>query len=377
MSRVTDLIAASGKSVEEVGLTAGIARERLSAIMGGVAPTMAELRAIGRAIGCKLSAFTRDVEPEKARLEFRAVVKRTSQESAPASAVDLLSARIAHVLELMPHSRKASLAWLDLFQGSHLSAEDAERDAQTFRSAFFGDDQMGPLMALPEILADVLDVLLFVCPELQIDGASAIKEDVAFVFLAPRSFTPRMLFTMAHEVGHLVAHHERGETSMFIDVSADLGAGQTTANKREQFAHRFASTLLLPAQSVGLSLQRFRTSFNYASGPVGDIEVLFLARLFGVSFGVAAQRCEDLDLLERGGARSLHEKLNKSHGSPEKRADEIGLPPRADFTIPRLPSSLLRAAISQIREGEASVGRVAGLLQMQIRDIMAANALPS
>lgn len=377
MSKISDFISASGKSIDEIGQISDLTTERLSAIIAGAGTTMGELRALAGALGVKPSAFAREAAPERAKLEFRAVLKNKAENDAPASAVDTLSVRIAHALELMPRRLGQCLAWRRVFGKDHTTPLDAERDARLFRTEFLGGDQLGPVTSLPEIAADRLAILVFVCAELKIDGASAVMNDAAFVFLAPRTFTPRMLFTLAHEVGHLIAHHEDGKSSMFVDVSVEFEDMKTPKSEREKFAHRFASALLLPDQGVGIALQRFRDSFGNQGGPLGDIEVLFLARLFGVSFQVAAQRCEDLALMPTGGARSLYDHLKKSHKSPEKRADEIGLPPRAEILFPPVPAELLRAAVGQIRDGNVSIGRAAGLLQMQIRDILATNAQSS
>jgi Zn-dependent peptidase ImmA (M78 family) len=377
MKRISDFISASGKSTDEISQKSGLATDRIDAIMAGASTTMSELRALARALGVKPSAFALDPAPEKAKLEFRALLKKTSQTDAPPADVDMLSVRIAHALELMPRPLSRTLAWRNVFEADHVTAADAERDASRFRAEFFGGDQLGPFMTLPQVAAETLEILVFVCADLKIDGASAVVDDAAFVFLGPRTFMPRMLFTLAHEIGHLIAHHQSGQSSIFVDVSSESEDMKGPKGQREKFAHRFASALLLPHQSIGMTLQRFRGSFGNQGGQLGDIEVLFLARLFGVSFQVAAQRCEDLALLPVGGGRSLYEHIQKTHKSPERRADDIGLPPRAALEFPPVPVGLLRAAIRQIHDGNVSIGRAAGLLQMQIGDIMAANALPS
>jgi Zn-dependent peptidase ImmA (M78 family) len=178
-----------------------------------------------------------------------------------------------------------------------------------------------------------------------------------------------MLFTLAHEIGHLIAHSEESEFAV-IDEEIDW---QTT-NARERYANAFASALLLPPSGVGTALQTFRKMYDVKSDAVGDLEILFLARIYGVSFQVAAQRCEVLDLLPRGSAFSLHEKLTKEHGSPEKRADEVGLPPRPKLEFPAAPEMLVREAVKSIREGRVSLGRAASTLGMSLSALVEANA---
>lgn len=110
------------------------------------------------------------------------------------------------------------------------------------------------------------------------------------------------------------------------------------------------------------------------SGSLGDIEILYLSRIFGVSFEVAARRCEDLQLLPNGGARSLYEWLVKEHGSPEKRADGLGLPVRPDIEFANVPSELIDVAIDKIRTGELSIGKASSMLRMTIPQLYDYNA---
>jgi hypothetical protein len=81
-----------------------------------------------------------------------------------------------------------------------------------------------------------------------------------------------------------------------------------------------------------------------------------------------------LGLLPKGGAISLNEALKKKYGSPEKRAEAAGLPPRPEVRFPRLPPRLLRAAVEKVRSGEISVGKASSILGLSIADVLAVNA---
>jgi Zn-dependent peptidase ImmA (M78 family) len=197
---------------------------------------------------------------------------------------------------------------------------------------------------------------------------------VPFVFVSAQ-FPPRMLFTLAHECGHLVAHHNPTESFAVIDESTDA-EGPSSPNKanEERYAGAFASALLMPRASVGIALKKIREAAKITQDALGDLEIGYLARIFGVSFWAAARRCEDLALLPRGGAASLNEKLVKEYESAEKRAEQAGLPPRQEVKFPPVPQTLLAAAIERVRSGELSVGRAASILGLSIGDLMAANA---
>jgi len=129
----------------------------------------------------------------------------------------------------------------------------------------------------------------------------------------------------------------------------------------------------MPGPGLGIALQKIREIYEIKNDFVGDIEVSLLSRIFGVSFIAAARRCEDLRLLPRGGAESLNERLSKEFGSPEKRANEVGLPPRPKIDFPIVPRQLLSAAIRQIRSGTISIGRAASMLGLSISELMLAN----
>src|SRR5439155_10338864 len=126
--------------------------------------------------------------------------------------------------------------------------------------------------------------------------------------------------------------------------------------------------LILARGVVGIALKKIKEVGKLASDNIGDVEILYLSRIFGVSFQAAAVRCEDLSLLPRGGAISIYEKLVKEHGSPEKRAAEINLPPRPKIEFPAIPRHLLDAAIRKVQTGEMSIGRASAALNLSIAD---------
>jgi Zn-dependent peptidase ImmA (M78 family) len=207
---------------------------------------------------------------------------------------------------------------------------------------------------------------------MEAEGASALVEQYAFIFLAPRRFQPRMLFTLAHEIGHLLArHHERDKGFATYDREGDIGTWISSRRRAEMFADGFATALLLPRDAVARVLRKVRDMYAL-TGPLGDIEINYLARFFGVSFEVAGRRCEALDLLPKYGARVLYEHLVKSHTNPERRADEVGLPPRAKIQF-SVSTHLLTAARQKLREGVVSIGNVAEALHLPLESLFAAN----
>ena len=180
-----------------------------------------------------------------------------------------------------------------------------------------------------------------------------------------------MLFTLAHELGHLVALRPVPEDRVVLDVASDIERLHPATLRQERFADSFATCLLLPRRGVGIALKQIRALTKAEGDALGDVELLYLARIFSVSFEVAARRCEDLGLLPPGGAFSLYAAIRRQFGSPERRADSLGLPPRGEIEFPILPPRLLDEAIKRINEGSISIGRASMALNLSIPDIVA------
>lgn len=363
----------AGLSAEAVAQKAGLSLDRMQTILRGEDFSLEELQKIANALKIRASEFLHNpAEQDKAELLFRRSIRQKDSPKFGAS-IHAFSRQIANTFFLTA-SLLGNLRWLYRFPKSLTTYEGAAQYAALFRRHYFGDDQVSPMLNFPTIISRDLGVFLFVVPDQAFDGASAIFSGQAFIFLAPRKFRPRMLFTLAHELGHLIGQHHEQADFATLDEAEHVGTIRKQGKLIEQYADAFASNLLLPEAGVAVALRKIKQFHRLSTEQIGDIELLYLARIFGVSFEVAARRCEDLTLLPPGGARSLYQKIVKEHGSPEKRADEEGLPPRAEIELPSVPPQLLEAAVERIRAGHLSVGRASVLLRVSIQDLYAANA---
>ncbi len=364
MTQVRERIDASGLSLDTISKISGIAGERLTAFQQGQEPSLAELRRLAEALGLTIADFLPDTEPEhRVKLLFRQTATKRPKADVP----DVFSKRVAQALEVLS-SDSAAVPWVSQ-KVDQAEAENAEKKATAFRERFFERDQRSPLLSLPNIASSDMGIVLYLIDHAEVEGASAIVSGQPFIFLARRTFKPRMLFTLAHELGHLLARQSEGGELAFIDLKADVQQLRPRRRKAEGFADEFASCLLLPAAGVGAALKRIKELTKADPNQVGDIELLYLARFFGVSFDVAAYRCERLNLLPSGGAYSLHEHLSK-RGGPEKYAEELGLPPRPDIKFPTISPRLLHDSIENIRRGRLSIGKVSAILNLSIPDIL-------
>lgn len=116
---------------------------------------------------------------------------------------------------------------------------------------------------------------------------------------------------------------------------------------------QFSMYLLAPDSAFISALRSVRKVHSIDVGsPVGDIDLLWLSRIFGISFYVAGKRAEQLNLLPKGASAALTSLLMDEHGGPEARARYLGLPDRADAYFPNVSQSVAYLLAKQIALGE-------------------------
>jgi Zn-dependent peptidase ImmA (M78 family) len=108
----------------------------------------------------------------------------------------------------------------------------------------------------------------------------SLEDEIAPVVAINSAYTvPARIFSMMHEVGHLV-RHQRAFCSRLPD------------NKTERWCERFAAVFLMPKADFAAYVEK-----RFDDTPVADIdEVSSIARRFKVSLRAAALRVEQLDL---------------------------------------------------------------------------------
>lgn len=354
----------SNQSQEKLAIKSGLPLKTIKAILNGQEPSLADLKKISKALRLSLDFFLKD---ENGDSELKLLFRKSFSENNVKA--DRFSYMVSNSFSILS-GQHYNYSWINSYsEFVDNTYENAEKLAQKFRQDFFSGDFYSPLLNLPKIIDEKLGCILYISEfGSDIDGASAIISDVPYIFISPR-FEPRMLYTLAHELGHILAHHKKDEN--FVKFDKHISVRDRTAD--EAFCNAFASSLLLPIEGLSTTIKKLRDHYKN-TGPIGDIEILYLSRIYGVSFEVAARRCEDLDLLPSGGANSLYQELKRIYGSPEKRASEAGLPPRFEITFPKVSSKLINAALEKINKGEISLGRVAEILSVPIPVILSKNA---
>ncbi|PPT45869.1 hypothetical protein XarbCFBP8147_20910 [Xanthomonas arboricola] len=364
-------IAGRNLTTGDVARKTSIPLSRVEKIVAGDEPSLAEVKKISRAIHVPIGNLLYDEAGYRAEPPYRVLLRRTldQRDEDVESSLEIVSSQIADILDIT-RGLKKNIEWLSIFRGLLPRVEQAEEFSSIFRRAFAQLDDQEPFLFLPQTLEE-LGVLVCYGRDIKIDGVSAIIEGRAIILLGARTFKPRMLFTLAHEVGHLVARHDLRNQD-FAQLDQHVGHIDGTQNKdEERFADAFAAAVLMPKKGFLISLQHIRQHYG-AHGALGDIEIMTLARFFGVSFEVAARRCETFGLLEPSGARALYQAIVAKHKNPERRADELELQPRAPIVI-ETSSFLLAEACRRIQQEELSTGRAAELLNVPVSQLFAAN----
>lgn len=358
---VNDYLSITPRRLERLSTLSGIAVERLRQISDGDKATAVEIAKLSRALGVSTADLLRP-EPTPQQSEFRFRVAATKSQSANKvnhRTISELAAKIEGINEVLQARRKPS----QKFKISGEVRRDPFALASWFRESCFDGDQVSPILRLPILLDECMGVVAIVLRRSDVDGVCAVVDGTAFIFVRSQ-FRPRMLFTLAHELGHLLAHTTDDDFASIDPLGSVERRPQVQLEER--FANTFASELLLPRAGVGVALQAIRAAHGIGDGPVGDIELLLLSHIFGVSFEAAALRCERLALLPSGGAKALLDHVRKSFGSPEARAAEAGLPERPDLPFPPVPAGVLRSAVAAISNGEVSIGRVLDQLKVDV-----------
>lgn len=123
-------------------------------------------------------------------------------------------------------------------------------------------------------------------------GFSMKKDGDMVIFTNTCSRLAREIFTLAHEIGHVMLHME--ETDSFIDDAVTI-SGRST-DEKEQEANYFAAYLLMPSDEIDKFLDLEIADFNHNGLTAMDIARMMSE--FSVSFETALNRLENLGKID-------------------------------------------------------------------------------
>lgn len=220
---------------------------------------------------------------------------------------------------------------------------EAERIADLARTQL-GLGPTLPAVQLRELMGERLAIKTFVlAAESPRAGACIFHEEVGGCVLVIAKAIPHMLYTLAHELGHLLAHRDTPT------VDEDIFGLKTP---KEQFANAFAANLLMPRaaiQELFAAVYRSRAEF-------GAHEVIYMARHFGVSFPAMLWRLQNLRLITPQSREQLDAaRPSGGTGRVSRVAD------KSRYWYP-LPERYVFLALGAYHRNEISIGRLAELL---------------
>ena len=368
MQTLISKIESFGIPPNDLSEKSGVYLDKIIAILqGNIEPSLSDIRKIAKALRVSPNLLIN----ENTEIPALGVLFRKSFQDSDQPKINRLSYILNNTLSLLENYEVKNDAF-GKFPQVENKYDGARQLAEIFREQFFDTDFVSPILELPSIIADKLNCIVLVY-ELGngTDGASIIFQGIPFIIVCPR-FIPRMFFTLAHELGHILAHHN--EQSFAIIDNANIPTRKKKFDD-EAFAHAFASELLMPQEGVGFTLKTIRSALNIEGDYVGEIELLYLSRAYGVSFETAVLRCENLGLVPIGTAISMYESLSKEYKSPELRAKQLGIPERENINFPKVSSNLLNTVIEKIKSGKLSLENASELLSVSAIDIINYNSL--
>ncbi len=359
-------------SAAEIASRSRLPLARVEAIVAGDAAAMPEVRAIASGLRVPMHLLARTNRASEIPR-----IKPLFRDTQPGSTaqdltVDKVASFVDAALAILPE-RKSPPGWLEAFRTGERTYAEADRLAALFRRMIYNQSDEQPANDLFLVLGNLEGMVVTRLNYSRYEGVSLVAGNYCFIFVSPR-FPGRMLFTAGHELGHVIAHH-RDNGPATLDLPSDIGTFGRRS-REEAFVDAFSSCLLLPDVGVARSLRMFKEHLGTAKSRLDDRELLLLARFYGTSFDVAARRCEDLGLLPPGMGHGLAELLRKEFGSPEKRAEALDLPARAEIPFPAISAALAEALSRAINLGEVSIGWAADRLGVTIGEILAANTRP-
>lgn len=284
-----------GFSVEFAAKGLGITEARLIAWeSGGARPTIPQLRNLARLYKRPLASFYLSARPTDFTLpkDYRRLPGDPPAAYSPALLFGLRTASYRRAVALELETEAVSMPLFATRQPGE-SAEDVAKRART-RLGIRLDEQRswtGKYDALNgwKNAAERLGVLVFHFGDVPVDearGFSLVDPVLPVIALNGSDSVNGRVFTLAHELGHLVAGG--GGTCDLVFRAASTGV-----DAAEVYANRFAGALLVPQEAiladVDVSRANKRTEWS-------DAQLERLARMFRVSREVVLRR---LLILER------------------------------------------------------------------------------
>lgn len=258
-------------------------------------------------------------------------------------------------------SRVPSVVGLTWFEAADRLANWA-LDALPLGSS--GDERFGGLVDAIESRLG-LDVLVEEYEGDALSGAAITDPSFPLIFVNSTHPLPRSLFTLAHELGHILGRHDGGGMTLDRELSG--------STDEERMANAFAAKFLMPAEAINAAIDELGR---------GGLTLVVLCHRLGVSFESLIYRLHNLQIITADGRDELmavnwRRMVLRIANEPKLSGGlgrlEIGRLQSRSVTNPghRLPAMLVRRANDAYLKGLVSVQALANLTRADADDLRA------
>jgi transcriptional regulator with XRE-family HTH domain len=310
-----------------------------------------EVALISECVGVPVQDLLADGDPQASARA--AVAGRVQPDSNPA--VDDALARVAEILELDRllrdvGSRSAPMPYVARPRHGQ-PYQQGERLAERVRVVLGAGDTDLPtdIGVLAATLEDTFSIDIAIEPlPPGLDGLAVTREQYRLIMVSSTIPAHRQRFTLAHELGHLVA----GDGSDVIDesITAQSSAKETRANA-------FAAAFLMPAAAL-------RSAFVGTSTATEQLVADLLSR-YRVSLDALAFRLHNVGLINAGGRDAVRRMSSARIGLRLGRTTDLQA--RRDR---RLPEGVLDRAVEAYVRGQISIRPIATFMQMDAETLL-------
>ena len=343
--RVREAMRTSGMSQRALGQAIGMDPPTISkALAGKRGFKPLELALISEALGISVQQLLADDETRHPR---ESVMARVQPEANPATEQALARARqmlelnellIEQGFDALPVVRPPRPSSGQPYQQGELLAQEL-RSQSSLRDADLPTD-VGQLAADVE---DKFNVDVAIEPlERGLDGLAISRQGYSLIMVSSSIAAHRQRYTIAHELGHLMA----GDQGDIIDENINFS--RTPAETR---ANAFAAAFLMPASAL-------RTALGDQSAPTEELIADLLAR-YRVSLDALAFRLHNLGIVNAAGRDAVRRMSSARIAMRQGRASDLQA--RHDQ---RWPDGLLRRAVEAYAKGRISIRPIAQLINV-------------
>lgn len=271
--------------------------------------------------------------------------------------LDVPSTEIGKIVSILKFSEKHfistdSVNQLKSIQSTNRNTQKSAMTLAHLMRKILDCDEIEPLYDLPTQLSLKLNFRIFPMEFEFLNYVLVFINHEIYLFI-PSQNTERgttVLDYCGEALGRCFSYSEKTMSRDYCFFDCGLKQNKIAQSKIEFFSTRFSRDLLVTETALTQALLQVKKSLNANMNNIGDIEILYLSRIFGVGFLTIAKVCEDLKLLPTGSAITLLSFLENNFGSPEVRAEKAGLPDPVQIKVPVMPLQL----IEQVSRGLSS-----------------------